>query len=311
MNRPLISTLFAATFALGLTACGGGDDTATTTTPAPAPTPSPAPSPSPAPAPTPAPSPTPAPAPAPTPAAPTPSPSPAPAPSAGAGAASECFNIAWYTPGTTAVLDYAITGSATGTTRSSMTVSGGKTFNGQTGLLEFFQDQTTTYSAPATLASAGTIPTQSRFYFSENGSVETEYGGTIATSVTVAGISVSTNTTVTYAPVVNDRRFTLAVGGTSTWATTLTTTSVTNFGSTPATNTSETTTVTYVGQESLTVPAGTFTACKFSVATSSGTHTEWFGKGNGAPLQQTSKASDGTAIVLSLTAATRLNGAPL
>lgn len=192
-----------------------------------------------------------------------------------------------------------------------MTVSGGKTFNGQSGLIEFFQDQTTTYTAPATLASAGTVPTQSRFYFTENGSVETEFGGTVTASATVAGITITTNTTVTYSPAVADRRFTLAVGGSNTSTTTQSTTSVTNFGSTPATTSSETTTVTYVGQENITIPAGTFAACRFTVVTNSGTNEEWFGKGNGAPLQFTSKASDGTSILMSLTAASRLNGAPL
>jgi hypothetical protein len=209
------------------------------------------------------------------------------------------------------VLDYAITGSATGTTRSNLTVSGGKTFNGQSGLIEFFQDQTTTYTAPATLASAGTTPTQSRFYFTENGSVTSDFGGTVAASVSTLGITVTTNTNVTYSPARVDRRYTLAVGGSNTSSTSMTSTSTTNFGSVPATTTALTTTVTYVGQESITIPAGTFTACKFSVTTSSGTNTEWVGKGSGAPLQSTSKASDGTAIVLSLTAASRLNGAPL
>lgn len=209
------------------------------------------------------------------------------------------------------MLDYAITGSATGTTRSNLTVSGGKTFNGQSGLIEFFQDQTTTYTAPATLASAGTTPTQSRFYFMENGSVTSDFGGTVAASVSTFGITVTTNTNVTYSPARVDRRYTLAVGASDTSSTSMTSTSTTNFGSLPATTAAQTTTVTYVGQESITIPAGTFTACKFSVATSSGTNTEWVGKGNGAPLQSTSKASDGTAIVLSLTAASRLNGAPL
>jgi hypothetical protein len=311
MNHKLLSSLFASTLALGLTACGGGDDTTSTATagtpapsaPAPAPTPSPAPAPSSGGSSSSGSTSSPAPAPAPT---------PAPAPAASAGAASECFNIAWYTPGTTAVLDYAITGSATGSTRSNMTVSGGKTFNGQSGLLEFFQDQTTTYTAPATLASAGTIPTQSRFYFSENGSVENEYGGTVSTSMTVSGISISTNTTVNYNPAVVDRRFTLAVGGTTTLSTTLSTTSTTNFGSTPTTSTSRNDTVTYVGQETLTIPAGTFTACKFSIRDKDGNVTlEWFGKGNGAPLQFTSRASDGSSFVGSLTTASRLNGAAL
>jgi hypothetical protein len=128
----------------------------------------------------------------------------------------------------------------------------------------------------------------------------------------VSGISVSTNTTVTYNPAVTDRRFTLALGGSNTSTTTQTTTSVTNFGSAPATTSTESTTVTYVTQETITIPAGTFVACRFTVVTSSGgTNEEWFGKGNGAPLQLTSKASDGTSILLSLTAASRLNGAPL
>ena len=310
MNHNLVNALFASVLSLGLAACGGGDDTTTAAAPAPAPSPTPSPAPTPAPAPAPTPSPAPAPTPAPSP-APAPAPTPAPAPAPSAGAASDCFNVAWYTPGTTAVLDYAITGSATGTTRSNMTVSGGKSFNGQSGLIEFFQDQTTTYSAPATLASAGTTPTQSRFYFTENGSVTNAFGGTVAATVSMLGISITTNTTVTYSPALVDRRFTLTAGTSNTSSASMTTTSSTNFGSVPTTTATNTTTVTYLGQESITIPAGTFTACKFSVTTSGDTTTEWVGKGNGAPLQSTSKASDGSAVVLSLTSATRLNGAPL
>ncbi len=219
--------------------------------------------------------------------------------------------MVWYTPGTTAVLDYAITGAATGATRSNLTVSGGKSFNGQSGLLEIFNDQTTTYTAPAVLASAGTTPTQSRFHFKENGTVTSDFGGTIVASVSSMGFTVTTNTTVTYNPARVDRRYTLAVGASDTSSTSMTSTSSTNFGAVPATTTTNSTTVTYVGQESITVPAGTFTACKFTVTTSGSTSTEWVGKGNGAPLQSTSKASDGSAVVLSLTAATRINGAPL
>ncbi len=192
-----------------------------------------------------------------------------------------------------------------------MTVSGGKTFNGQSGLIEFFQDQTTTYSAPALLASAGTIPTQSRFYFTENGSVETEYGGTIVTGVTVAGISVNTTTTTTYTPPKPDRRFTLAVGASDTVTSTLGVTSVTNFGPTPATSTAETTTIRFVGQESVTVPAGTFAACKFVDTANSETTEHWFAKGNGAPIRFTSRTSEGQVVTISMTSASRLNGAAI
>jgi hypothetical protein len=298
MNPRLLSVLFTGVVALGVTACGGGDATTDAAAPAPSPAAPAAPAPSPA-------------APAPAPAAPAPSPSaPAPAPSAG-GSAAECFNIAWSTPGTTAVLEHAITGSATGTTRSNLTVTGGKTFNGQTGLTEYDQDQTTTYTAPATLASAGTVPTRSRFYQTENGSVETEFGGTVSASVTVSGVTVNTNTTVTYAPARVDRRFTLATGASDTVTTSLTSSSVTNFGSVAPTTTAQTITVNYAGQETVTVPAGTFTACKFLVTVNSETHTEWFGKGNGAPLQFTSRTSEGQVITNSLTSASRLNGAAI
>jgi hypothetical protein len=206
-------------------------------------------------------------------------------------------------------LDYAITGDATGVTRSNLTVSGGKTFNGQGGLIEFFLDQTTTFSAPATSASAGTIPTQSRFYFTENGSVVTEYGGTIVTGVTVAGITVNTTATTTYTPPRPDRSFTLAAGASDTVTTTTAVSAVTNFGAAPATSTSETTTYRFVGQETVTVPAGTFMACKFMETTNSETTENWFAKGNGAPIRFTSRTSDGFAITNSMTSASRLNGA--
>ncbi len=262
MNPRLLSVLFTGVVAMGVTACGGGDATTDAAAPAPSPAAPAAPAPSPAaPAPAPAaPAPSPA-APAPAPAAPSPSPSaPAPAPSAG-GSAAECFNIAWSTPGTTAVLEYAITGSATGTTRSNLTVTGGKTFNGQTGLIEYAQDQTTTYTAPTTLALAGAVTTRSRHHLTENGSVETEYGGTVEVSaqapfVTMSPNIVTTTTTVTYTPARMDRRFTLSAGASDTVTTSYGSSSVTSLGSVvPPTTTAQTITVNYAGQETVTVPA--------------------------------------------------------
>lgn len=220
--------------------------------------------------------------------------------------------MAAYTPGSTYVLDYAITGTATGSVRSSGTVAGGKSFNGQSGLIEHVQNQTTTYTAPATLAAAGTTQNESRFYFSENGSVVTEFGGTTATNLTVSGFAISTDTTVTYNPAKVNRRFTLAAGASDTSTTMVTTTTKTTLAAVPPTTFTETTTVTYVGQESVTVPAGTFTACKFSIKDKDGVENfEWYGKGNGAALKLTGKASDGTTVTLSLTGASRFNGQPL
>jgi hypothetical protein len=192
-----------------------------------------------------------------------------------------------------------------------VTISGGKTFNGQSGLIEYFQDQTTTYSAPSTLALGGTIPTKTRFYSSENGTVETEYGGTIETGVTVSGITINTTATTTYTPPLADRRYTLAANTSDTTTSTMGVTSVTNFGATPATNTSVTTTIRYVGQESITVPAGTFTACKFMDTSNSETTEHWFAKGSGTPVRFTSRTSEGQTVTISLTGASRLNGAAI
>jgi hypothetical protein len=66
-----------------------------------------------------------------------------------------------------------------------------------------------------------------------------------------------------------------------------------------------------MGQETITIPAGTFVACKFKESDKDGDQFVWHGKGNGAPLKMTSKASDNSSIVMELTAATLVNGKPL
>lgn len=204
-----------------------------------------------------------------------------------------------------------ISGSATGTTVSNATVNGGASFNGASGLVEVVQNQTTTYTAPATLASVGTVPTLSKFYFKLNGMEELEYGGTVAVTTSVMGFSFATTTTTAFNPPGSDKRFTLAVNGSSAYSTTSSVSVATTGLPATTSNVAIANTVTYLGQETITIPAGTFTACKFKVADSSGENHEWFGKGNGAPLKSTSKASDGSSIVLELTAASRINGAPL
>jgi hypothetical protein len=220
--------------------------------------------------------------------------------------------VAWYRPGTTWVLDYVISGNATGTTRSNGTVTGGKTFNGQAGLVEQDNDQTTTYTSPGTLAAAGVIPTRSRFYFTENGSVINSFGGTVAAGATVSGITVTTTTTTTYTPPRVDRRFTLAAATSDSFSSTSASSVTTNFGGAPTnTSTAQNITINFAGQETVTVPAGTFVACKFLETINSDTNEQWYAKGSGAPIKYTSRTSEGQAITLSMTSASRLNGAAI
>lgn len=305
-----LSYLFASIAAASLmAACGGGDDdTAAAPAPAPAPAPSPAPTPAPAPAPAPtpapapapAPTPAPAPAPAPTPApspapAPTPAPSPAPAPSAGA--ASECFGTAYNTAGTTYQLDYAVSGSFTGTSKTTGSVGAATTFNGNSGLTPITQTVVTNYSAP-TAVSATTNLTA---YQTIDGFDVLSWGSVSSTSVPVLG-TMETRTVIN--PASRDKRFTLAAGGSYTITTNQTTT-VTPPGSSSTSNTSVT--VTYNGQESVTVPAGTYTSCKF---TDSVGNTTWIIKGKGVMAKSSSVQSGGT-MVLELQGSSRLNGAAI
>lgn len=280
-----LAVLFAAASALA--GCGGGSDD-----PAPAPvaTPSPAPV---APAPSPS---APAPAPsAPAPSAPTPAP-PAPAP---VSSASECLNPQLLAAGTSYQLDYAVTGALTGTSRTTGSIGAATSFNGVGGLSPVTQTTTTNYTAPVAVNATVTLTA----YQALDGLDILRYGS--VGTVTAAGTTFETR--ITNTPVERDRRYALAVGTTAAFVTNATTT-VTPPGT--STSASTTTNVTYAGQESITVPAGTFVACKFQSNTGGATTTEWIIKGKGVLARSTSPSSSGE-VVLQLQASSRLNGAAL
>lgn len=298
--HPTRLTVLTALFAATLAACGGGSDDTPDTTPAPSPAPAPEPAPSPTPAPSPAPAPTPAPAPE-----PAPSPSPAPAPAPSAGAASDCFNLAYTTVGTTWKLDYQVSGAVTGTSSSESVVRPRTTFAGTPNLIEIAQTITTTYTAPAQLA--GTTTATNSIFEDVDGTDFLFYGS----RQTVAAAGSTFTTTNVISPAVRDRQYSLGVGESFT-VTQNTVTSVTGLPvAVPDTTTSITYTVTYRGQESITVPAGTFTACKFERTDSSGTSTNWIAKTSGAPVRSLTADGNGVQTVLELLATSRVNGAPV
>ena len=286
----VLSALFASTLA----ACGGGDDdeAAPTSPPAPAPAPSPSPGPSPSPSPAPAPAPGVAPAPSPVPTA---------------GAASECFNAAFSTVGTTWNLDYQVSGALTGTSNSVNVVKPRTTFNGVANLLEIESTITTRYTAPALQAAVGAVTVTNSVFEDIVGTDFIYYGS--RQSASAGGFTIAT--TNVNNPAVRDSQYSLGVGQ----SLTLTQNTVTSISGTPIAvpdvTTTTTYTITYDGQESITVPAGTFTACKFRRTDSNGTSTNWMAKGSGAPVRSLSADGNGVQAVLELLASSRVNGSPI
>lgn len=272
---PLLSALFAA---VALSACGGGSDTTATPSPSPAPSPAPAPS---------------------------PSPSPAPAPSAGS--AGDCFNLVYATEGTTWKLDYQISGAATGSSSSESVVKPRTSFAGTNNLIEIAQTITTSYSAPPTLAAAGTVTATNSIFEDVDGTDFIFYGS--RQTATAAGATITTTNVIS--PPVRDRQYSLGLNESFT-VTQNTTTSISGLGvPVPDQNTAITYTITYRGQESITVPAGTFNTCKFERSDANGTSTNWIAKTSGTPVRSLSADGNGVQTVLELLASSRVNGAPV
>jgi hypothetical protein len=162
------------------------------------------------------------------------------------------------------------------------------------------------------------VETEVKSYLKRTGDAEvTHYGSTFNTSssTTLAGVT-TTNATQSksvYTPPWVDRWYGLAIGqsATQSWTdtTTMTTTTTITLPGLPAqttTNTSTSTsssslTVKYVGRESVTVPAGTYNACKFEHSdTESGTTsvtTQWVIVGVGLPVKMTMTVSGQTQTI--------------
>ena len=125
----------------------------------------------------------------------------------------------------------------------------------------------------------------------------------------MSGIAVQTTTT--YEPSVRDKKFSLATGGTYERVMNARTTSVAAGITTGPTVAISRTTIVFMGLESVTVPAGSFTACRFRLEfdNSQGVAFEWYAKGSGVMVKSDSPASGSANVVLELEATSRLNGA--
>jgi hypothetical protein len=217
------------------------------------------------------------------------------------GPASDCFNPAQYTPGTSSQLQYSISGAFTGTATINGSVGQPTAFNGTANLIPVTQTLATSYSVPS---SAGSSTISVTTYQQLDGTDVLTYGA--VGTVTVLGLA-AVNTSTVYSPPSRDKRYSLTTGGTYT-RTDSTTSTVTPPGTTQSATTS--TVVTYLGQETVTVPAGTFTACKFIEAGPNPSPLTWIAKGKGVMVR--SEAPTGTGnVIMQLQPGSLLNGAPV
>ncbi len=206
------------------------------------------------------------------------------------GLASECLNPSIFTSASTEHLEYLLTDGTDSLTQVwDYVYTPNSTFQGQSA---------TERSGTTTTTVQGIeITTTTTFYSRLEGSEIVDFGSIVEQTFPFA------STTTVYNPPRRDDRFTLDVNESTTISSTatITTTSPPPLPSSMQT-VSTTETVTYLGRESITVPAGTFDTCKFD---QDGSETYWFNVGNGVLIRGV--ASDGAMELISGTR----NGQPI
>lgn len=219
----------------------------------------------------------------------------------GSANATSCFDPIYGVNGTVVVASFRSTDSPSGeiiTTNYTQTVGSG-TLNGI---------PVTTASGPITTTGgvANTSSTQTSYYVLDNtAKTITSYGVDLNTTSPAA-----LSSTIRFNPPRVDRAD-LNTGESYTETTTINTSNVVS-GFTVATSTQSTVTRTFLGLEQITVPAGTFTACKFeddTTSTTNGTTTTssatLWNYGNGINLR--TESGGDVSVLLSAT----VNGTPI
>jgi hypothetical protein len=219
------------------------------------------------------------------------------------GAASDCFNPVLAQVGTTYLWDARIVGAATGTTSFDARVTRIAAFEGTAGLAE---TEATVAQSVQSGGNAFTSTSTLLDYAQVSGTTLTQYG-----QVTTVTAPQASTTRSVWQPPRADTRAALALGASVDVAWTTTDTSPPGTG--PAQTTARNNRITYRGQESVTVPAGTFNACRFEIVETPGNseRIEWVQVGTGAPLKTTAAPGTGNEASFELLGTSRLNGNPL
>ena len=206
------------------------------------------------------------------------------------GANNGCYDLSFdETPGSRIVIDFAYSGAIGGNENVDTLVGNLTTFEGNSAREIAVKTRGTHTSAAGSLA----INTDNKVYLKKTGDAEvTQYGALLTSSSVVSGFTLTTTSKTVWSPPWVDKQYGLALGGTYTYSQTgnITTTTGGLFGlpgSTTTTPFSSTQTVTYVSRESVTVPAGTYNACKFQSTTPGSTDvtSQWVIVGKGVPVQ--------------------------
>jgi hypothetical protein len=222
------------------------------------------------------------------------------------GAASECFNKALVTPGTSYQWD--MQGQTSGMTAAWSIVAGvfgGSSFEGKSGLIETRRTLTMEVNG-----SARTTQNIRDFLQLDEtaGPVLVNHG--LVSELTLPGGLGTTRTRSVYTPPARQREFTLSAGQSYTYASTSVDT--TTFGGISTTETvNDTYNVTYVGQSQVTVPAGTFTACQFRSQFAEGPIDSFVAKGSGLPLVISGSDGSGNRVRFEMRASSKINGVPV
>lgn len=213
------------------------------------------------------------------------------------GVMADCYNPALFTAGTTYNFDYLDT--ISGSTSASRSV---KLLAVDKGDFEGHANAIAVKTQVSVAVGETALITVLRAYFDKNGMESTMYGN--ESTQTAGGMAVATSKVV-YEPPWVDKLYNLTTPGQSTEVNL--TMHVTNSGVTkdqPFNNK-----YTYLGQEDITVAAGTFAkACKYTAENPNvgeGTLTVWVSKGSGVPLKSLYSTTGDSS---ELQASSRLNG---
>jgi hypothetical protein len=228
-----------------------------------------------------------------------------------------CYDLSFdETPGGRIVIDFAYTGTIGGNENVDTLVGNLTTFEGNSAREIAVKTTGTHTSAAGSLA----VNTDNKVYLKKTGDAEvTQYGALLSSSSVVAGFSLTTTAKTVWSPPWVDKQYGLALGASYTYSQTGTVTSTTPplFPGLPATTTttpvSVTQTLTYVGRESVTVPAGTYNACKFrsTTAGNSDVTTQWVVVSKGVPVQTITTNAAGTVTQTIQATSITLNGQKL
>ncbi|WP_395704217.1 hypothetical protein [Aquabacterium sp.] len=205
-------------------------------------------------------------------------------------------------------------GSSSGSVAIDWRVTGPKTFEGQAAVESLIH-------STGHIASEGvesTMDIEARSYARRTGDAElTLFGEDTLMQVSGGGFQMSTRSHSVNTPPALDQRYGLAVGQSLTASVTATTTTTTTglpgVPGTPGTVTdTSTSTIRFVGRESITVPAGRYATCRFETTYADDPdtlQTSWVIDGKGIPVKTVTAIAGSTEVQQAT--AVRLNGQPL